>query len=292
MTTNSKKHHWWPQSLCKKWLSYNGTIYQNCCSEEDDDLKTNCIPQTNSRSFGFVKNSHSIKISRKHTSPWDENFEKVFDEVDNRLPKLINLLEEYTDLFKTPNEIVRLNLFKNEYKLLIDAIISLLIRSPRTTEVIEQQYPNDYFQKPANYSYAINPIEKRRLYQELKQKKLERGDCCLLINKDYFCFGDGFYNTYRPLSTFGPTKILLPILPHIAILYYKPPSKIISSNFQIYQLETSEAKNINAITTESSINNTFSIGIDEKLYPSGKFKSLTEESHQWCDELCRKIFFQ
>ena len=114
----SALHHWWPQCLSKRWLNDKGVIYHLFWDDR-------CIPQTNPKNFGAIKDAHLIKHAIYPTD-WDESFEEIFGSADGAFPKSLDWL---IDLQKTKPSLQDEE--RENLDILLECLLSLVVRSPR-----------------------------------------------------------------------------------------------------------------------------------------------------------------
>ena len=85
--TKSEKHHWWPECVSRHWKNADDKVHW---------LKPNgeviIAPPKN---FGCIGNGHYIKLARnaEETSPWDQNFEPIFHDADDKFSDVIAWLK-------------------------------------------------------------------------------------------------------------------------------------------------------------------------------------------------------
>lgn len=133
-STNMKteRHHWWPKCVSKHWEDAEGGI--NWLRPDGSEKKVN------SSGIASINNGHSIKFGRtpEEKSPWDENFESIFQIPDSNFPGIIEWIETFSHQeIKTKSgreRFITQNSSNKNFLNLIEAITSLAIRSPMTRE--------------------------------------------------------------------------------------------------------------------------------------------------------------
>lgn len=201
----SKRHHWWPQAISKRWLNKENIIYQVFSNGRED------IPQNNTTNFGVIKNAHSIKFS---TSPtlWDQSFEGIFQSADDAFPKILDWLEDLQEN-KTISNLNFLNEEKN-LDILLECLLSLIVRSPRFRSQIKCNI--EHFRNNADETTI--KLNLRDALNRFKTSLQGRGKFAVIFSDEQeFIFGDGFYHNFT-------SSINAPILPNICIFYSRPIS--------------------------------------------------------------------
>ncbi len=77
-TLHSALHHWWPRCVSESWI--------------DDDfgskvgrMDLNCeIRRVPNHKLGGIRNAHIIRFDRNEPSPWDCDYEKIFNDIGKR----------------------------------------------------------------------------------------------------------------------------------------------------------------------------------------------------------------
>lgn len=194
------------------------------------DGETTCTTPNN---FGVIGNGHFIKLSTDpaETTPWDENFESEFQRADDNFPAVIDWLDTL-DRAAPPFErsikdrITVVGSSDEQYALLLECIVSLVVRSPKHREAavgLAERLRGPLGQRERNSLIGAN----MRHSQRNAVKELGgRGKAMVIFSAEReFIFGDGFYHNFNvPVQHLHNPKMLVPITPWLALLFARPSS--------------------------------------------------------------------
>lgn len=229
----SALHHWWPQCVSKCWLNDEGIVYHLFWDEH-------CIPQTNPKNFGAIKNAHLIKHAIYPTD-WDEDFENIFGYSDGAFPKILDWLtgsQENHFLLDKEHE---------NFDTLLECLLSLVVRSPRFRNQIKINVENITSQKTDDKLIKIN---QKNTFDIFKKHLRGQGKFAVIYSKyQEFIFGDGFYNNFT--STVGiplEPRIIVPLTPNMCVFYSRPMSYIRYPRLIAMEVEIEDINFINETT--------------------------------------------
>ena len=213
------RHHWWPKGVSRHWEDSNGLTYRLT----PDGSRS----ESRAKNFGSITNAHQIRFSP--VSEWNEDFEDIYSDIDNKSPDLINWIK---NLDRKPKK--RLQLSRSRFQSLpitddrfrdvVELLVSFVTRSPRIRELVISQIEPMIGEISKRESKNIISGNLRHC-QDVIMKRLEsKGKLLILFtpSDEEFIFGDGFFsNFFLPCDRFTrtPTKILLPLLPQVSVLY-------------------------------------------------------------------------
>ena len=213
-----EKHHWWPIGLSKHWKNKRGLVHRI--------NPTGKVIPSNPKKFGQISNGHNILFENE--SPWQSTIEHYFDEPDNNMPKIVGWLASLKKEVKSENKIKFLYLSQEKeddnLDILRECIISLAVRSPK--------YRNAQNSFVESFRGKLEKAESKRLvaanihqkYKTLVRNSKGVGKFALLFSeKNEFIYGDGFYSNINAVTEhLGGLKIVIPITPHIAVVWSSP----------------------------------------------------------------------
>lgn len=185
------------------------------------------LSQSLPKNTGRISDGHNIRLDG---STWDTTFEQHFDRPDSQFPSVIKWLSLMAENHPKSGSNQADGIHhaqvcgEPELRSLSECIISLVIRSPK--------YRNSVMQSAEAFRSNI-PKEERKpliaanLYQAssfISGDTLFDGKFVLLLSDTIeFIFGDGFYNNLSfNTQCMVNGRILLPLTPHLAILWTLP----------------------------------------------------------------------
>jgi hypothetical protein len=164
---------------------------------------------------------------------------------------LIGTIMKLSSINKS-KKIIPFNFENTVFDMLCKVCASLVARSPRTRHTFYKM--SEQFMAEAAPAYrAVNPvvvaINQESVYKAAYQAMKGGGKFAIIISDlKEFCFGDGFLTTANKREHIYNPKLIIPILPNISILYYRPLSYNLDVNSFVYNATQSEVDQINLIT--------------------------------------------
>ncbi len=219
----SERHHWWPESVSERWKNADGMTHW---LKPDGSVVT--APPKN---FGVIGNGHFIKLGQDpaESTPWDENFESVFQAADSGFPGLIDWLEgleRKTDV--DPRRVRERYLAQaaddDRLSALTESVVSLAVRSPMNRAAACGLAERFRGPLPPRERNAIIGVNMRRTQRVVADAIKARAKFCVIYSPDReLIFGDGFFTNIRSPGEhlMGP-KALAPITPNMAVLIARP----------------------------------------------------------------------
>lgn len=217
----SERHHWWPESVSAFWKNEQGVVHWLL----PDGTERVAPP----KQFGVIGNGHHIKLSsdpNEHTV-WDESFEKEFDTADSNFKYVIQWLDTLPREHRTGSvarRIISCSVADEQVALLVEGLVSLAVRSPMTREAavsLAERFRGPLEERERNLIIGMNM---RNMHRAAVKDIGTCGKFVALFSPDReFIFGDGF--CHNVLSPGGPPmspRILVPLTPHLSMLYARP----------------------------------------------------------------------
>lgn len=185
--------------------------------------------------LGCIGNGHYIKLSKnpEEQTPWDENFELIFDKADGGFPSVISFLQSLER-----KEVARAKTLSkrfvpqdiNEQKILqlVESIVSLAIRSPMQRELAVgvAEAVRGKGRLPERERNTLIALNMRDSHERAVSQIGTSGKFAVLYSpKREFIFGDGFFHNIRsPVQPYqiNSYKMLVPLTPEISVLYAQP----------------------------------------------------------------------
>jgi hypothetical protein len=245
----SEKHHWWPLCVSKHWQNAEAKV--NWLQRNGEIVPA---PPIN---FGGIGNGHYIKLGRNsdETTPWDQNFEPIFDNADGLFPSVISWLQSLvrknvpgaktlTDRF-VPQEAD-----DKQIAQLVESLVSLAVRSPmqRETAVGVAEAIRGNVRLPERERNALITMNMRHSHQQAVSQIGTRGKFVVLYSPTReFIFGDGFFHNIRsPVQPqINSYKMLVPITPEISVLYARPQQYMTEPRLCTFVVSAKEADILN-----------------------------------------------
>lgn len=220
--TKAERHHWWPSCVSERWADERGGVHWLLPTGEERCARP--------ESFGVIGNGHFIKLGRKpgESTPFDQNFEPVFQRADDHFPTVIDWLESLR--FEPRMDHERRSRFLPQpsqddlFGQMVEALISLAIRSPRTREScvsLAEHFRGPLATRERNSLIALNM---RDMHARAVQACGLRGKATAIWSPEReFIFGDGFFHNLNSscCPPYSP-QVLAPLTPRLAVLYAIP----------------------------------------------------------------------
>jgi hypothetical protein len=217
MFRRGEKHHWWPKGLSKFWEDKKGLV--NRIDASGKSIKSKA------KEFGHISDAHNFV---NKSSSWNFSIEHFFDEPDNKMPKVIEWLNEFKAPMDGDSENKDFYFMLENEDAMLDAlrvcILSLAVRSPRYRESIANSI--EHFRGDiGNKSEAKNIITLNinQKYKSLISSSKGKGRFVLLFSKDEFIYGDGFYSNLKiSMQSVHNLKLVVPMTPSLAVIWSNP----------------------------------------------------------------------
>ena len=131
----SERHHWWPEVVSQFWKNQDGCVHRL--------ITDGTVREAPPKNFGVISNAHMIKLGRRagEDTTWDENFEKEFQQADERFSDVIKWLkslprEDRTSGFGRRERYVPQPASDEMLGGLVEGLVSLAIRSPMNRQAL------------------------------------------------------------------------------------------------------------------------------------------------------------
>lgn len=219
----SERHHWWPEGVSERWKNADGVTHWL-----KPDGKTVTAPPKN---FGVIGNGHFIKLGQRpeDVTPWDENFERVFQKADDEFPRLIDWMEGLERRIDVdPRDVAGRYLAQTAddatLAALTESVVSLAVRSPMNREAacgVAEKFRGPLPPRERNSIIGLNMrLTQRRVSDTIGS----RAKFCVIFSSEReFIFGDGFFSNIRsPGEGLMTHRALAPITPNLAVLIVRP----------------------------------------------------------------------
>lgn len=260
--TKSEKHHWWPECVSKHWKNAEGNVHW---------LKPNGeIVVSRPKNFGSIGNGHHIKLARnpEEQSPWDQNFEPVFNDADTGFPKVIKWLQslEHQDVpeeKELTDRFIAQSADDRQITQLVESIVSLAVRSPmqRQTGAGTAEAIRGVERLPERERNTLIGLNMRDSQQRAVSQIGTGGKFVVLYSpKREFIFGDGFFHNIRsPVQPYqlNRYKMIVPVTPEISVLYARPRQYIAEPRLFTFVVTPEEANTLNTVVQIYSCNSIF-----------------------------------
>lgn len=219
----SERHHWWPEGVSERWKNADGLTHW---LKPDEEVVT--APPKN---FGVIGNGHFIKLGREpeEVTPWDENFEMVFQKADDEFPRLIDWMEGLerksdVDPRDVPNRYLTQTTDDATLAALTESVVSLAVRSPMNREAACGLAERFRGPLPPRERNSIIGANMRHTQRQVSDRIGARAKFCVVFSPTReFIFGDGFFTNIRsPGDGLMTHRVLAPITPNLAVLIVRP----------------------------------------------------------------------
>jgi hypothetical protein len=280
----TEKHHWWPQSLSEFWVGDQGCVHQM-----SPDGAAVPAPPGN---FGAITNAHHVKLS--HTStPWDFNFEPLFNAADSRFPALVKSLLglRATAAAKEGQFADRLvPLETGSIHDVVDCLLSLVVRSPSFRHSAGGSKPTIKAAKDQTMARAIAGMNLRGCFENFSKEIGGRGKIAILYSDAReFHFGDGFFHNFASTSVVPSNpKCLVPLAPSIAVLFANPQEFLSYPTLLTMLLRPEEVKELNDVVQVYSCDSIFFRSERPQVteaFSARAFMQYENHKHSWIDQL-------
>lgn len=245
--SQSKRHHWWPECVSRRWAGADGGVTRLRPSGETFRGKP--------EGFGVIGNGHFIKLGAPgETTPWDHNFESEFQRADDNFPGLIDWLDGLDrpgPPFEVPRKarILPHSIDDARLSMLIECVVSLAVRSPMHREravALAEDLRGPLPERERNRLIGANM---QRMQRSVVKSIRGRGKAMVLFSPEReFVFGDGFFhNIHPPGEHLLAPKILAPITPWMSVLFTRPGSYRVEPRLVTTSVTIAEAESLNEV---------------------------------------------
>jgi hypothetical protein len=277
-------HHWWPQTLSRRWADEDGNTTQIRATGE----RVVAPP----KNFGAITNAHHVRFG----GPWSSSLEPSFAEADAQFHHLIDVLSMFkhsVQPFDLPlsarlsAQPVGADFLKN----FASPIASLVVRSPQFRNSIklfvDQFRPSD---RPLGRTDNLYPANISGAWQAASQDMITGGGLLFLFaDSGEFIYGDGHFNDFNISSNRrGSAKCIVPLLPKVAAAPFKVTRYNTLPKVLTMVLSQTELEFINFTTQIYSRDVLFSRSGNVRIYPEFQQKQFLIfecHSHDWLDYL-------
>lgn len=221
----SERHHWWPEGVSQFWKDEDGFVTRT----SSDGNKAKAPP----KNFGVIGNAHHIKFGVRGNEGtfFDESFEGEFQKADDNFPSVIEWLHSLDrPIPKTgaplAERMTPQPADEQKLDLLIEGIVSLAVRSPKTRESavsLAEHLRGPLEGRERNNLIGLNM---RNAHRDVLKSTQKTGKFMIAYSPEReFIFGDGFFNNITAPGGFYYTpKIAVPLTPWICAIYARPHS--------------------------------------------------------------------
>ncbi|WP_204113641.1 hypothetical protein [Shimia biformata] len=207
------------------------------------------------KNFGVIGNGHFIKLASKpgETTVWDTNFESVFQQADQNFPFVIEQLQGFAfddrRGFSRRERFVHQDCSDEFFSQLVEGIVSLAVRSPKTREAAVSLAEKLRGPLPERERNSLIGANLRHMHDEAVKQFGARGIAVVIQSaKNEFIYGDGFYhNLTSPANPPNLPRILVPITPEIAVLYAIPLQYSPQKRLSTLVIDQAETKSLNDV---------------------------------------------
>ena len=219
----SERHHWWPETVSERWKDAGGCVHWLAPNGE--------VKRAPPKNFGVIGNGHFIKLGNDpaESTPWDENFEPVFQKADSEFPKLIDWLESLdrksgVDPQNLPGRYLAQTAENDRLIALTESVVSLAVRSPMNRAAacgLAERFGPPMTSRQRNSIIGLNM---RRTQRVVADRIGANAKFCVIYSPDReLIFGDGFFTDIRsPGDHLMTHRVLAPITPNMAVLIVRP----------------------------------------------------------------------
>lgn len=215
----SRRHHWWPETLSEYWKGADGKV-----SQISPDGR---VVRERPSSFGFEKHTHNIRLG----APWDSSFEQDFAQADSAMSSMIDWLItlEAKDVNLSPfmDRFLGQTVTTQQTEWMSECLASLVVRSPAMRHRIRQGlegHRKNFGLVDYEADKSLIAANMRPLLRSFAHHMQVTGKFAVLFSEDReFIFGDGFFQSF-PTVVPGchGCKCIIPLTPTISVLYCSP----------------------------------------------------------------------
>ncbi|RWP07136.1 hypothetical protein [Mesorhizobium sp.] len=241
----SARHHWWPEGVSAFWKNVDGIAHRM--------LPDGTVKGMPPKNLGVIGNGHQIRLGRPgEATPWDQDFENVFQDADDNLPAVIQWLQtlerDETSTSRPLDTRFRpLEVSDGNLAMLTEGIISLAVRSPMNRERAVGAAERHRGPLPEAERNALIGLNMRDTHRDAVRQIGVRGKYVAIYSPEKeLIFGDGFYHNIRsPLNSLHSPTILAPLTPAVAALFVRPTSYTTLPRFFTLTVNGDETRKLN-----------------------------------------------
>lgn len=219
-STGSKRHHWWPECVSRRWADETGGVTRLSPDEKTLTGKPS--------GFGVIGHGHTIKLGPPgQGTGWDQNFEDEFRNADDRFPYVIDWLENL-DFVANSNKPRRQRFVpqpasEKQFGDMVESVVSLAVRSPMTRHCAVSVAERLRGPLPTRERNSLIGLNMRYMHRDAVRSFGSRGKAAAIYSPDReFIFGDGFFHNLVTNMPPHEPRILAPLTPRLALLYAIP----------------------------------------------------------------------
>lgn len=266
--TKSERHHWWPECVSIHWADEKGGVHWLLPSGE--------VKRARPKSFGVIGNGHFIKLGNRPSeiTPWDQNFETVFQKADDQFPAVIDWLKalNFEHRFdQTPRQrFIAQPSSQEAFGQMVESLTSLAIRSPMTREACVSLAERLRGPLPEWERNRLITTNMRDMHNRAIRIFGTRGKATVIWSPDReLIYGDGFFhNLTSPSGLPTSPEMLVPITPCLAVLYAIPTKYMDEPRLSTFVVDANEAERLNHVVQIYS---------HDKLFYRSECPKITEE---------------
>ncbi len=278
-------HHWWPRTLAEHWADDDGMV---AVIRPNGDVR-----RAPPGAFGAITNAHHMKMG----GPWDSTFEPIFNQADGEMADCIRWLSTLEAPWMSQDRpmverIAAQSLPTDRQCQLARVTASLLARTPRARHIIgltTEHYRGEFGLSDPKPDKTLIALNQRGLYDAYRKYMEGSGRWAILYSDEKeFVAGDGFFHNFSASQDGlnSGRKLLIPILPTIAVVYLRPMSHPSEPRLVTLRLGYSEVKAINDITQVYASDFLFYRSQPPELteaFTVGSHREFKYHGHEWMD---------
>lgn len=183
--------------------------------------------------LGVIRNGHHIKLGRAlgESSPWDESFEREFDDADGNFPSVISWLSCLDRQFRPgptlTDRFVPQPATEEQLRALTESVVSLAVRGPmnREASVALAEHLRGPIRAPERH--VLVGFNMRRSQRLIADGIGANGKFAVVFSAGReFVYGDGFFHNVKAVVNPPQNpKILAPLTPTMSVIVSRPISR-------------------------------------------------------------------
>jgi hypothetical protein len=288
-TFDSKRHHWWPETLSEYWKGSDGRV-----SQLSPDGR---ILRERPASFGFDKHTHNIRFG----GPWNSSFEPSFNKADSAISSLIDWLITLeagnSNSSAFADRLLGHVMSTQQTEWLAECLASLVIRSPAMRHRIRQGvefYRKEFGITDYQADKTLIAANMRPMLQSFAHHIKVTGKFAVLFAEDCeFIFGDGFLQSFPTrVPAYCRPKCIIPLTPAMSVLYCSPPSYASTTRLAAIRLHRDEVIHCNRLVQVYSCDRIFfrnDAPARLREFIDARHYDLQDHSEPWTDQLIEAL---
>jgi hypothetical protein len=242
------RHHWWPETLSSYWADDEGKVNWLRPDGETKRQPPNV--------FGAIRDGHTVRMSDApgESSPWDDSFEKDFDQADtsfHRVLAWVNELDRCGPPFETslPGRFLSTPVSQSHFNELLVCAFSLIVRSPRFRQIAGAYSIHHGVPGQERSVTRVMLANMRHSTDNLIKAFRGSGKAVAIFSPEReLVFGDGFFtNVSPPAQRVLRPRAIVPLTSSLAVLIQKPSSYIVEPNLFTLVVNRQEADELNNV---------------------------------------------